>query len=96
MVSVIDPSASGSFAKSAKVRVLGGGGGWGKTVLPLPFANPAGVLSTAVYSATAAEVLEVVVDVVPNLLGSTTYLRSAGPASSVFVPFRPRSSRGIR
>ena len=85
MVGVIDPSASGSFAKSAKVRVLGGGGGWGKTVLPLPFANPAGVLSTAVYSATAAEVLEVVVDVVPSLLGSTTYLRSAGPASGVFA-----------
>ncbi len=84
MKGTIDSRASGSFAKTAKVRVLGGGGGWDKKVLPLPFSNPAGVLSSAVYAATGAEVLETVVDVLPTLLASKAYLRSAGPASSVF------------
>ncbi len=85
MKGTIDPRASGSFAKTAKVRVVGGGAGWDKKVLPLPITNPAGVLSTAVYAATAAEVLETVVDVLPTLLASKAYLRSAGPASSVFA-----------
>ena len=80
----INPSASGAFAKTAKAQIVGGSNGWDKKVLPLPFSNPAGVVSTAVYAATAAEVLETVVDVVPSVLGSTTYLRHAGPASAVF------------
>lgn len=79
----VDPRASGAFAKSAKIRVLGGGGGWHKPVLPLHIHNPATVLSTAVYSATAAEVGEVVVDALPKPLGQD-FVRCAGPASSVF------------
>ncbi len=52
-------------------------------VLPLDMSNPATVLSTAVYSATAAEVGEVVIDSLPMPLGQH-YLRTAGPASRVF------------
>lgn len=79
----VDPRASGAFAKTAKVRILGGGGGWDKTVLPIHIHNPATVLSTAVYTATASEVGEVVVDVLPKPLGQD-YARCAGPASRVF------------
>ncbi len=84
LLGTVDPRGSGSFAKTAKVRVVAGGGGWDTPVLPLPFQNPAGVFSTAVYAATAAEVLETVVDVLPKLLGATSYQRTAGPASRVF------------
>ncbi len=85
LVGTVDPRASGSFAKSAKVRVIAGGAGWDKQVLPLPIANPAGVLSSQVYALTAAEVLEAPpVDIVPSVLGSTVYLRHGGPASAVF------------
>ncbi len=90
----IDPRASGSFAKTAKVRVLGGGGGWHKNVIPMHIHNPATVPSTAVYTLTATEVGEVVIDAIPKPLG-TDYVRMGGlpgglpglppaPASSVF------------
>jgi hypothetical protein len=81
LLGTIDPNASGAFAKSGKIRVLGGGGGWGKAVLPLHiFPAP---LSTTVYSVTAAEVGEVVVDALPVPLPEGQ-VRCAGPASAVF------------
>lgn len=79
----VDARASGAFAKTGKVRVLAGGGGWDKPVAPVHVNNPASVLSTMVYAATAAEVGEVVVDVAPKPLGQD-YVRAAGPASRVF------------
>ncbi len=88
----IDPRASGSFAKTAKVRVLGGGGGWHKNVIPLHLHAPGTVLSTAVYSATATEVGEVVVDAIPTVLGSD-YVRMGGlPAGLPGLPPAPASS----
>ncbi len=91
LAGTVDPRASGKFGKSAKVRVLGGGGGWHQNVTPMHVHNPATVLSTVVYAAAAAEVGEVVVDVVPKPLGPD-YVRFGGfpivgppgPASRVF------------
>jgi hypothetical protein len=78
----IDSSATGIFGQRASCRVVGGSGGWSKTVAPLPFHNDAGLLSPVVIEATAAEVLETAVVAIPQVLGFD-YIRSAGPASRV-------------
>jgi hypothetical protein len=84
LTGVIDPLAAGVFVATARARVVAGKGGWSKTVPAQHFSNPSGaLLSTEVYSATAALVLEEVVDVVPKLLG-TDYARSNGRASRIF------------
>jgi hypothetical protein len=77
----IDDSASGSFGQTSRVRLVGGLG-WTKTVPGLDVQNDAGVLTTAVLSATAAEVQEAVIDALPSVVG-THYARAEGPASSV-------------
>lgn len=82
LVGTIDDKASGRFGAKASARIVGGGNGWDKTVFPLHFHNDAGVLSTAVLSATAAQVGETVVDVMPERL-DVDYVRFAGPASRV-------------
>lgn len=83
LLGVIDPLAAGVFVATARVRVLAGKGGWSKTVPAQHFNDPAGALtSTVVRNATAALVLEQVVDAVPTLYG-TDYARSNGRASRV-------------
>ncbi len=79
----IDDSATGAFGPTGHARLVGGLG-WSKHVQPLHIHNDAGVLTTAVLQATAAEVLEVVVDQVPKVLG-VDFVRSAGPASRVLA-----------
>jgi len=79
----IDANASGRFGEKAGARVVGGAG-WSNGVAALPLHNDAGVLSTAVLTATAAEVGEQLVELVPRLLG-VDYVRSAGPASRVLA-----------
>src|SRR5579864_3731902 len=54
----IDPRGSSTFVGKASARVVGGGNGWETVLPPQHFHIPAGVTSTAVYSATAAAVLE--------------------------------------
>lgn len=76
----VDPRASGTFAKEGRSRVLVGGGGWDKPVPPQHFHGA--VLSTVVFSATAAAVQEVVIDVVPKPFG-LDFVRTAGRASRV-------------
>lgn len=83
LAGTIDPLFSGSFVASAKLRVLGGGGGWSRPVPSQDFANPAGVLSPVVIPATGALVGEVVTVLVPKLLATAKYERSAGPARRV-------------
>lgn len=83
LVGTVDPKASGRFGDTSRVRVLAGGGGWPTIVGGRHFHNDAGVLSTGVYSATAAEVGETVVDTSPGFVGRD-YVRPTGPASSVF------------
>lgn len=82
LAGTIDDRASGRFGAKATVRVVGGLG-WAKTVLARQFKNDAGVLTTSVFSATAAEVGETVTDAMPARLG-TEYDRLEGCASSVF------------
>jgi len=79
----IDERDSGRFGDKAKVQLVGGAG-WEKDVIALHLHNDVGVFSTAVLSATAAEVGEVVLDMIPKRLG-TDYVRSAGPASRVLA-----------
>jgi hypothetical protein len=80
----IDEPRSGKFGEQAKLRLVGGGNGWGQTVPGIHVHNDVGVLSTAVYNAAAVLVGEVVVDVVPKPLG-TDYVRLEGPASQVLA-----------
>lgn len=78
----VDDSASGRKGELGASRVIGGGGGWAKTVGPLALHNDAGVVSTAILSLTGAEVGELVTDLAPKRLG-VDYVRPEGPASSV-------------
>jgi hypothetical protein len=83
MVGTVDAARSGMFGDAARVRVLGGSGGWHKLVQARQFHNDAGVLSTAVFMATGAEVGERVVEAAaPSRLG-VDFMRGAGPASRV-------------
>lgn len=83
LIGAIDPLFSGSFVAAAKMRVVGGFGGWSKSVPAQDFANPAGVLSPVVLVATGALVGEKVTVLLPKLLGAAKYSRSAGPARRV-------------
>lgn len=83
LVCAIDPERSGRFGPTARARVVGGSGGWEKYIQGRHFKNDAGVLSTNVLSATAAEVLERVVDVVPELFPSDYVRTDDEPASQV-------------
>lgn len=85
LLGTIDPNAAGKHGERAQVRVLGGGGGWHKEVPAQQFHNDAGLLSSAIFVATAAEVGEVVTDLAPATVGNgVDHLREAGPASTVF------------
>lgn len=80
----IDPRGSGTFVDRATARVVGGRGGWDKTVPPQHFYNPGGALTTTlVYLATGGLVGEVTADPIPQVLGEH-YARVGGPASRVF------------
>lgn len=86
LLGTVDPRSSGKFGPKGHVRLVGGGGGWDKKVVALHLHNDFGVLSTAVFSVTAAEVGELVVDALPKRLG-VDFVRSAGPASRVLSGF---------
>lgn len=82
----IDERHSSRFGSKAKIRLVGGGGGWDKPVPPLHIHNDAGVLSTAIYAITAASVGEPpVVEFGPPKLFGVDYVRLQGAASSVFA-----------
>lgn len=84
LLGTIDEKSSGKFGEKARVILVGGGGGWGTIVPAVHLHNDAGVLSTAIFSVTAASVGEVVVDAIPKRLG-TDFVRSQGPASRVLA-----------
>ena len=78
----VDPAGSGKFGEKASLRLVGGFG-WMKPVLKRDYHNPAGVLSSSVFSTAAAEVGEPPpVDASPEVLPAH-YVRGAGPASRV-------------
>lgn len=82
LVGTIDPDRSGRFSDYGRARVIAGAGGWRKNVKPLHFTNPGGLLSNAIISATAAEVLERAIVPIPKPIG-TDYMRASGPAYEV-------------
>lgn len=81
-VGTIDPSASGVFAGThARSRVVGAFE-WGTSLPKRDFQNPAGVPSSVVIAATAAELAIPAVVTLPEILGAH-YARVSGPASQV-------------
>ena len=78
---VIDPSASGTFVASARMRVTCGAGGWEREIPGQDF--PVALASSAVYGGTGALVLEKVTVLAPTVFERFT--RSQGPASRVFA-----------
>lgn len=81
----IDDRASGRFGTKARVRVVGGGGGWDSPVQANHLHNDAGVLSTAAYAAMGAMVGETVVELgAPRVFG-VDHVTTGGPASQVFA-----------
>lgn len=82
LLGTVNSEQSGIFGEYCKVLIIGGGGGWGKTVPAQHFKNDFGVLDSFVVSATAALVGEIAVIATPTLLGSD-YVRTEGPASKV-------------
>lgn len=85
MRGTIDVRGSGTFATKAAARIVGGNGGWDKSVPAQHFYLPSGtLLSTLVYAATAPLVLEPPpLDPLPQLFGKN-FVRTAGPASAIF------------
>jgi hypothetical protein len=84
LIGTIDPRSSGTFAGKATARVVGGRGGWDKSIARQQFHNPAGVIpSQMVYTATGALVGEIVIDSSSTDFGKN-YVRLAGPARAVF------------
>jgi len=84
LVGAVDPNGSGRFGERMRIRIVGGGGGWHRSVSARQFHNDAGVFTTAVITATAAEIGERAVVPIPKRLG-VDFLRTAGPASRVLA-----------
>jgi hypothetical protein len=80
-VGTVDPESSGVFGTRARSRVVGALE-WRSSVPKRDFQNPAGVTSTVVISATAAEIGVPVVVLAPEVL-DTHFTRVAGLASQV-------------
>lgn len=74
--------ATGAFVKRGQVRVLGGGGGWGKLVARRDYHNDAGVKWKKVIADAASEVGETT-GTLPTTSAGADYVRLAGPASKV-------------
>lgn len=81
----VDGRFTGKFSNFFRARVVGGSGGWSKSVRPQHFNSPAGVIPSAlVYAATAAEVLELPpIEASPGTFPGN-YVRFSGAASKVF------------
>ena len=79
-VGTIDDTASGKLGPKGRVRLVGGGGGWSKSVDEKHFANDVGVFSTEVMTATGAEVGEAVAHAGPDARSQGDHART--PKSS--------------
>jgi hypothetical protein len=80
----VDPEFSGNFAGASFFRIVGGGGGWGKSVPRKSYANDAGVKAINVARDVAGEVGETIGAFAPSRerFGST-YARRVCLASQV-------------
>jgi hypothetical protein len=78
----VDDASSGRFGETFRARVVGGAGGWSSPVPARDYANDAGVMTSTVFSTTAAAVGETIQVPTPERLG-VHYVRQAGPAAQV-------------
>lgn len=84
LVGTVDPVAGGALGKDkGHLRILGGGGGWSKTVRRQHWGMPTGVPFSLVLTATAASIGEVATEVPPTPPASTSYARYEGPAARI-------------
>lgn len=84
LVGTVDPARSGTFGEKRHVRVIGGGGGWGKNVRAQHYHSDVGLPLSVVALSTGAEAGEVATVLAPTVLG-TDFVRRAGPASQIFT-----------
>ncbi len=78
-----DPEKTIKFGERVHLGVLGGGGGWGKPVLPKAYQSDAGVALASVVSTTAAEVREIASVLVPETIGTDFFRVGGEPAAQV-------------
>lgn len=78
----VSPSSSGAYGATGKVRVVAGGGGWGRELAPRAYHNDAGVRALNVATDSAREAGEKIGAFTPGVerLGAD-YVRRSGPAS---------------
>jgi len=85
-VGTVDKAHSGSFGEKRFARVVGGGGGWGKSVRAQHYHSDIGVNLIEVVTTTATEVGEVAAVLLPKMLGTDfARLGENEPASQVFA-----------
>lgn len=84
LTGTVDPTASGAYNASSRVRVVGGANGWGRAVAPKGYHNDAGVRRSLVARDAGRAVGETV-DVAASVDGvmGADFQRGAGPASRV-------------
>lgn len=82
--------SGGAANGRAAYRVVGGGGGWGRTLPAKPYNDDAGTSLRTVLSDAAAEAGETLSDVPATLLGPH-YARHAGPASALLNLLAPQN-----
>lgn len=82
LVGTILPAATGSFGQQQWYRIVGGGGGWSKTLAPRGYHNDVGILASQVILDAGLEVGELV-EVLDgdHVLDGVDFVREAGPAS---------------
>jgi hypothetical protein len=83
LVGTVDPRGSSTFVQTSSVRLVGGAGGWDKSVPAQDFVSQASLQSRDVYAATAKLVGETVNDSSPISFGKR-YPRMMGPAATIF------------
>ena len=71
------------FGELRRVRVVGGGGGWSKTVRAQHYHSPVGVQLAVLATTTASSVGEIATVLVPQSVGQD-FVRRVGPASQIF------------
>lgn len=74
----------GSFTGQSSFRLIGGAGGWMKTLGPRPYQKPAGVKASVVLTDAGKEVGETVSVTADRTLGAF-YEREKGPAARVLA-----------
>lgn len=86
LVGTVDELRSGSFGQKRRLRVIGGGAGWGKPVQAQHYHSDVGVQLFEVASTTAVEAGEAVTVLTPKVVG-IDFTRQAAPhtAGEIFV-----------